>query len=454
MQIVDINHILIAPDRQRQEIDAESLTALARSIKDSQLLHAIVVREQATLNPESPVGMPPTFVLVAGERRLRAVRHCHGLGWTVRHDGCTVPAGHIPVVTLGELDGLQAEEAELEENVKRKDLTWQERAAAEARLHNLRSLQAGSAGRVQTVAATAQEVHGRSDGAFQDSVRTNILIAKHLSDPEVAKAATAKDALKILKRREETAANVERAAVLGQRAASDLHLCLNTDSMHWMDTVHAAKGSDAVPRFDVILTDPPYGIDAQDFSDSGGKVVKGAEAHVYDDSYESWKRLMLEFTHRSFQVTKPDAHLYAFCDIDRFSELRTMLAQVGWRVHRTPLIWVKPQASRVPWPDYGPRRHYELICYAVKGDRKVNVIAPDVLTADPDTNLGHGAQKPVDLYLQLLRRSARAGDSVLDPFAGTGTIFPAAHELKVLATGIELNPAYYAIAAGRLAKLV
>ena len=32
----------------------------------------------------------------------------------------------------------------------------------------------------------------------------------------------------------------------------------------------------------------------------------------------------------------------------------------------------------------------------------------------------HGAQKPVVVYQNLLQRSVRAGDKVLDPFAGTG----------------------------------
>jgi DNA modification methylase len=67
--------------------------------------------------------------------------------------------------------------------------------------------------------------------------------------------------------------------------------------------------------------------------------------------------------------------------------------------------------------------------------------------------LGHGAQKPVSLYSDLLKRSTRPGDRVLDPFCGTGTIFPAAHPLKVAATGIELEPAYYGIGVKRIEGL-
>ncbi len=63
------------------------------------------------------------------------------------------------------------------------------------------------------------------------------------------------------------------------------------------------------------------------------------------------------------------------------------------------------------------------------------------------------AQKPVDLYRDLLSRSARAGDSVLDCFAGTGPILPAAHQLRVAATAVEMLPQNFGIAAKRLANL-
>jgi DNA modification methylase len=42
---------------------------------------------------------------------------------------------------------------------------------------------------------------------------------------------------------------------------------------------------------------------------------------------------------------------------------------------------------------------------------------------------------------------------VLDPFAGSGTIFPAAHELKCIATGIEMEPQYYGMCVKRIEEL-
>ena len=94
-----------------------------------------------------------------------------------------------------------------------------------------------------------------------------------------------------------------------------------------------------------------------------------------------------------------------------------------------------------------------MILYAIKGKKPTTGIYPDVITTFADANMSHGAQKPVALYVDLLKISVRAGDTILDAFAGSGTIFPAAHQLKVKAVGVEMNPEYYALSLSRLQSL-
>jgi DNA modification methylase len=91
--------------------------------------------------------------------------------------------------------------------------------------------------------------------------------------------------------------------------------------------------------------------------------------------------------------------------------------------------------------------------YAIKGHKKTTAIYPDVITTTADIGLQHGAQKPVALYENLLTRSCLPGDKVLDCFAGSGTIFPAAHNLKLTAVGIEMSTEYYGICLNRLKEL-
>lgn len=447
MRMIHLSSIIIKPDRQRQDFIPEALQELVTSIEDRGLLHPPVLRDEAGV-----------WSLVAGERRLKAIEQIWALGGSFKCDNEVIPEGLVPFTSLGDLTDLEAEEAELDENLKRRDLSWQEHAAAVARLHKLRLAQRQEENTVNlsigepvkvahTVADTALEIMGRSDGAYQDQVRKEILVSRHLSNPAVAKAKSADEAFKILKKQEESAKNVELARVVGATFNADLHTLLNVDCLDYMQLASALPDAD---KFDVILTDPPYGMGAQDFGDAGGKLT-GIE-HRYDDSYEAWVKLMLRWTVLSYQVTKPQAHAYIFCDIDNYHELKRMMETAGWYVFRTPLINHKMNSGRVPLPDQGPRRQYEIILYAIKGKKQTTHIYPDVISTSADENFSHGAQKPVALYQNLLQRSVRAGDRVLDSFAGSGTIFEAAHGFKCTAVGTELNPEYYGMSLARIAR--
>jgi hypothetical protein len=106
----------------------------------------------------------------------------------------------------------------------------------------------------------------------------------------------------------------------------------------------------------------------------------------------------------------------------------------------------------LPRPDYAPRRTYETIMFASKGEKKVLKVASDTLVIPMVRGLLHGAQKPVALYEDLLSRSASPGDRVADPFCGSGTIFPAANRLRLKATGIELSEEYAALPKLRMLR--
>ena len=448
---IPLAEIVILENRQRQEFDAQALMELTESITSQGLMHAPVMRQE---NGQ--------LILVAGERRLEAIQDIWMLGGEVRYNGELFPEPLIPYVTLGELSVLEAEEAELDENLRRMDLTWQEHAAAVEKLHNLREAQSKAvyvkaaaaakegntpppAPRAYTVADTAAELTGRRDGAFQDNIRKELLVARHLNSPEIAKAKNVDEAFKLLKRKEEVAKNTALAASVGATFNAGLHRLLNVNCIDWMEQAENHG------QFDVILTDPPYGMGADDFGDAGGKLT--AIEHGYEDSKESWTKLMQDWTVLSYACAKPEAHAYVFCDIDNFHELKLMMQNAGWYVFRTPFTVHKLNSGRVPLPDRGPRRQSEWLLYAIKGKMPVTHIYGDVITCNGDDNLGHGAQKPVALYQNLLQRSVRAGMKVLDSFAGTGTIFPACHTYKCEATGLEMSPNSYGIALNRLSQL-
>lgn len=431
--LIHYERIKLGPRRQRREFDTGLLNELGESITRNQLLHPPVLRSEGA-----------DFILVAGERRIRAMTDLHELGVIFKYAGEEVPTGMIPYTLLADLDPLDAWEAELEENIQRVDLTWQERAAASAELMELRTAQAKRDGQAApTVAEVARELRPAEVEPTQ-AVRLELMVARHLKDPEIAGAKTAKEAVKILKRREDTQRNADLATLVGKTFSSASHTLLQEDFLQWQVTAESAQ-------FEIILTDPPYGMGADQFGDSGQGVA--AEAHFYEDSYEKWLELMLVFPAATFALAKPDAHAYVFCDPDRFPELRQRMSDAGWRVFRTPLIWSNPDGFRAPWPDSGPQRKYEFILFAVKGARKVNAVKGDVLEYRRDASLGHPAQKPVPLLLDLLSRSAKPGDRVLDPCVGSGATIEACHEMKLSCTGLEKIPHAYGIAVKRLQGL-
>jgi site-specific DNA-methyltransferase (adenine-specific) len=426
-----IDKLIILANRQRQDFDPEALTDLANSIASKGLMHPIVCRETSS-----------GVTLVAGERRLRALEQLWLMGDAIRHNGLEFAPYHLPYVTLGELDPLEAEEAELDENIKRRDLTWQERSEALSRLHALRKKQAELAGGTHGIADTLEEANVPK-GSYS-AERQTLLLASHLHKPEVAAAKTPAEAFKIVKREEERERSRALAEQVGASYSSAAHKLHHVDCLSWL--VSCDDG-----QYDVILTDPPYGMNAQAFGDAGGKLA-GTD-HQYDDSVESWRELMTKFLPEAYRVAKRQAHAYIFCDFDRFHELKAIAEKAGWYVFRTPLIVYKLGSGRVPLPEHGPRRQYELCLYAIKGNRPVTGIYSDVIPCKLEENFAHGANKPVELYIDLLRRSVRPGDSVLDAFAGTGTIFPAAHACKLYATGLEISSEYYGIAVKRLNAL-
>lgn len=471
MKTTPISAITIKPNRQRRDFDPTRMLELQASIEfdparpNAQLLHPPVLRTD-----------DGALVLVAGETRLKVISDIFALGGSFICGGqlFTAEAGVIPFTDLGELSEVEAFEAELDENIRRNDLTWQERADATRKLQELREMQVrvkraqaeavlatlpieevpAAAAKIaaelpeHTVTETAMEIHGRSDGSYREKVRKELIVAQHLDNPDVAKAKSVDEAFKILKKQEQAKQNVELAKLVGATFTADSHQILNINCLEYMAKV--AEGP-VTEKFDVILTDPPYGMGADEFGDAGGKLT-GVEHH-YDDSLESWRILMGKWAPLSFAVTKPQAHAYVFCDFDNFHHLKALMQHAGWYVFRTPLIVHKLNSGRVPLPDQGPRRQYETILYAIKGKKPVTHIYGDVIAVDGDKNTSHGAQKPVALYQNLLQRSVRPGDRVFDGFGGTGTLIPAAHTYKCTAVVTELNPEYYGLCLRRAQEL-
>lgn len=417
MRTIKLDEIIIKPARIRKEFDAVALSELKQSIKSKGLMHAIVLENDGR-------------TLVSGERRTRAIRL---LNEPYKHDSQEVPALSIPYISIGDLSSIDIREAELEENIRRADLSWQEKASAMQELHSLRNEQTG--GR-QTIGATAGEVFGAEPTSNQrTAVSEALTVAQYLNDPEIAKAPSQKEAMKLLDKKKKQEHNARLAELFGSTVSSADHTLLKGDLR--IDMLELVSD-----QFNCIVVDPPYGVEADSFgSQSFG--------HNYEDGYEYAMSLTRTIAEQGYRVCKSQAHMYVFCEIAFFEDVRRILLEYNWDVWPRPLIWSK-RGGMLPRPEHGPRYTYEAILFANKGDKPVTAIYPDVIDVANVTDREHAAQKPVEVYIDLFRRSTMPGDKVLDPCAGSGTIFPAANRLRLRATGIEKDPANYAIALKRI----
>ena len=428
MRIIKLEELMIPENRQRKLFADKPLGDLRESILTKGLLHPPVVQWDGD-----------TYTLVCGERRTRAILTIDEMETTFECDGKTIPQGYIPVILLSDLSPLGIREAELEENTVRENLSWQETAIAIAELVELRREQALESGELPpTTASVATEI--KADGlpalgSQISRVTDAVILSKHMEDPDILKAKTQKEAMKILRKKSKTTHRAALAEKFDQSTTP--HILQHGSAFDLMPQLQSGI-------FDLILTDPPYGVDADEF---GGMASTG---HEYKDDLEHSMMCYSMIAAQGMRVTKPIATAYVFLDIRRFHLVEMEFALNGWDVWPTPLIWNKLNGM-LPKPDYGPRKTYEAILMATKGNPHfLKTGTPDVLTFPQREETNHGAQKPVALYAELIERSCLPGARVLDAFAGSGTIFPAANKARVLAHGIEISKAYYDLGLSRM----
>lgn len=194
--------------------------------------------------------------------------------------------------------------------------------------------------------------------------------------------------------------------------------------------------------FDLVLTDPPYGMNYQ----SSWRTDKHELISFDEENNTSW---IVPFLKEAYRILKDDTHIYIFTNDYLFGEIRNWLEPCGFTIKRT-LVWVKNNHTSGDLEgDYANKT--EWVIYAQKGRRLLN--------GNRDTNVlnfsrvntdNHPTEKPVDLCAYLIGKSTKEGDSILDPFMGSGTTLVASKQLNRNATGIEISEKYCEIASQRL----
>ena len=425
---------LIVPPRQRREITKAGVEELVRSIITNTLLHAPVVQPKEG-----------KYILVAGERRTRAIDELSARSISLIHNDTTIPPDHMPVVFLSEAcNDIQRQEAELAENVDRIELPWQDRVAALAYIHNMRKAKDPAASVSETaraiIAERPTELVGPGGGTAESTmiraVKQASIINEHLSNPEIAKARNATEAFNLIVANEQRAFEAELIR-RGQRKSVTIEV-RHGDLFTILPKLESGI-------FDTIIADPPYGIGV----DSGGFRQRSPIHHNYEDTPNVARNIISVILAEGFRITRPRANLFIFCDIDLFGWLKDAASRSGWEPFRTPITWQKSDSEGMaPWGREGFRRTTEWIFFARKGQKGLIHSPIDVLRHNRvgREEREYGPEKPVSLLSQLLAASTLPGDYVLDPCCGSGSTLEAALSLNMRALGIEIDEKAYNLA--------
>lgn len=209
----------------------------------------------------------------------------------------------------------------------------------------------------------------------------------------------------------------------------------------------------ALPRnsVDLICTDPPYGQNWQ----SGYRTTRLAKIVGDNGSLDVPAAIAL-----ALGVLRPYRHLYLFGRYDLTSlplcspvELIWDKGILGpgdltlpWGPAHEPITF----AVYVPEPSNRAKGRGELAARLRRGSvircQRANGVALD------DAHVRHQTEKPVDLLRQLIESSSVMGETILDPFAGSGSTLVAARMESRYAIGIEIEERWCEVAAKRLAQ--
>lgn len=214
-------------------------------------------------------------------------------------------------------------------------------------------------------------------------------------------------------------------------------------------TIYHGDARELVPRLsaDVVISDPPYGDEATHRGHISAVTLKdGSHARqtlgfdgISEAACVELARLWCETVPRWVVFTCEWQYLHAL-------DAAGLLVRFG--------IWRKPDGAPQFTGDR-PGMGWEAIaiCHR-RGRKRWNGGGRHAFYEHPKgrTETGHPTQKPLGLYLDFVGDFSDPGETVLDPFMGSGTTLVAAKRLGRRAIGIEQNERYCEIAARRLAQ--
>ena len=206
---------------------------------------------------------------------------------------------------------------------------------------------------------------------------------------------------------------------------------------------------------DHVISDPPYEAIMQDAKNAlQGRLRRDGGPEIRSLGFQSIDDIRADVVSHVSRLC--NGWLIAFCTIEGTAHWADAINPSPLKYKR-PCIWVKPDCTpqlNGQGPAIGGECFVTAWCGAGRSawnaGGKRGVYTHNV--NPPDRHGTHPTEKPWRLFAEIIRDFTNAGDSILDPFMGSGTTGVACVKLGRKFTGVELDEDYFEIACERISK--
>jgi site-specific DNA-methyltransferase (adenine-specific) len=187
-----------------------------------------------------------------------------------------------------------------------------------------------------------------------------------------------------------------------------------------------------------IITDPPYFLGVTHNGQKGNYSDLAIMKPFFESLFFQFKR-----------VLKPDGCIYLCCDFRTYPFLYPIMDE--YITIRNLLVWNKKSG---PGSLYSFAHEFAIFAMDIPRIMNgLNIFTIPCFCSGAKTTNGekiHPTQKPVELFEKFILDSTSEGDTVLDTFAGSGTLALAALKTKRNYICFELQDKYVKIATERI----
>jgi site-specific DNA-methyltransferase (adenine-specific) len=437
---------VVINDRIRKDLG--NIDELTNSIREFGLIQPLVLYQPKPMEvPTKAEGLPYNEngkpELCAGGRRLTALKRLgikeliHGQHYIWRD----------------EEDAYRRKATELEENLRRQELSWQETVNAKAELLQLMQAIHGvatSGGRTR-----AELVGGESSGFGVRKLASMLgeSVGQTSKDLQIANAIRALPQLRGADTKESAFRQLNiLGAVATMAKAAAVHKVNNPGAQAW--TLYEGDFRDHVKKVpnetvDLVYSDLPFGVDLSKMSKHSGGVVD------YTDTRDTVVSCIEAIANESFRTLRTDRYAIFWFGFNYYSDLVAGLERAGFGVVPVPIVWTKGTRSTEN-PNTRYADGYDAALLAIKGSPvfmrpgKTNVVNIPAITSTDRLQI---AQQPVALVKNFIEDTTAEGATVVDFTAGSGTTGVAALELKRRVILFEKEPQACTLIKARLGAL-